>query len=234
MALYFENLSGQPVWVAFAFFDPNSCGPANQNFRKQGWWQLDRNPRNPAGFETSILRFNAWNVDLRTVNRYAYFYAETANDGSSWSGTGNSWLSVNPAAGFSQCAFENADDPQWVDFYGLDFRPRRQAMIRWCNCLIGPRRLCRSFRGCPGYRSMRKDVIPIQTLLTLLAYLSLDNTRCNFTAGDLAMLASWRAGTLPRSAGGGPPQRRRGAARPAGSPHAIARFRPKTGSRVSQ
>ena len=121
MALYFENLSGQPVWVAFAFFDPNSCGPANQNFRKQGWWQLDRNPRNPAGFETSILRFNAWNVDLRTVNRYAYFYAETANDGSSWSGTGNSWLSVNPAAGFSQCAFENADDPQWVDFYGLDF-----------------------------------------------------------------------------------------------------------------
>ena len=115
MALYFFNYTGQTVWVAFAYYDP-SCGAANQNFRKQGWWQLEpsHGPFQP------YQPFNAWNVDLRTVNRFAYFYAEAA-DGSNWSGTGNSWLSVNPAAPFKQCAFEGADDSQWVDFYGLDF-----------------------------------------------------------------------------------------------------------------
>jgi uncharacterized membrane protein len=79
MALFFQNQTSQTVWVAFAYYDP-SCGAANENFRKQGWWQLD--PGQP--------QFNAWNIDLRTVNRYAYFYAETANDGTNYSGTCNS------------------------------------------------------------------------------------------------------------------------------------------------
>ena len=65
--------------------------------------------------------FNGWNVDLRTVNRFAYFYAETANDGTNWSGKGNAWLSVNPSSAFSQCAFDNSGDHQWVDFFQLDF-----------------------------------------------------------------------------------------------------------------
>ncbi len=110
MALYFQNQTSQTVWVAFAYYDP-SCGAANQNFRKLGWWQLD----------PYVPQFNAWDVDLRTVNRYAYFYAETANDGTNYSGTRNSWLSVNPAAAFNQCAFDDAGDGQWVDFYELDF-----------------------------------------------------------------------------------------------------------------
>ena len=111
MALYFANGTGQTVWVAFAYYDP-SCGEVNQNFRKQGWWQLD------------ILQpgtwFLAWDVDLRTVNRFAYFYVEAA-DGSSWHGAGNAWLSVTDAI-FDQCAFDGAgNNYRWVDFIDLDF-----------------------------------------------------------------------------------------------------------------
>jgi len=107
MALYFTNGAGQTVWVAFAYYDP-SCGNANQNFRKQGWWQIE-----------PLQRFNAWNVNLRTVNRYAYFYVEAAN-GSNWHGTGNAWLSVTDAI-FKQCAFDGGGGDRWVDFIDLDF-----------------------------------------------------------------------------------------------------------------
>ena len=62
MALYFENHYSKPVWIAFVFSDPR-CGELL--FRKMGWWQV-----NPGAI------FNAWNVDLRTVNRFASFYAE--------------------------------------------------------------------------------------------------------------------------------------------------------------
>jgi hypothetical protein len=103
---WFEN---PPIWVAFAWYDP-SCGPANQNFRKQGWWRLEPGQR-----------FVCWNVDLRTVNRFAYIYAETANNGKNWSGTGNAWLTVNPNSAFKQCAFDNTGADQWVDFFQLDF-----------------------------------------------------------------------------------------------------------------
>jgi Protein of unknown function (DUF1036) len=110
MALYLSNIYESPVWVALAFYDA-TCGPANQNFRKRGWWELQ--PYN--GY------FNVWNVDLRTVNRFAYVYAESAHDGVNWSGTGNSWLNVTPISGFDLCAFETTNDDQWVDFYELDF-----------------------------------------------------------------------------------------------------------------
>ena len=110
MALYFFNASGQAVSVAFAYYD-RGCGDANQNFRKQGWWQIENFRGDPG--------FLAWNVDLRTVNRFAYFYVEAAN-GSSWHGTGNAWLGVTDSI-FSQCAFDEGRDDRWVDFIDLDF-----------------------------------------------------------------------------------------------------------------
>ncbi len=115
MALFFQNAMGTPVWVAFAYYDP-LCGPANQNFRKQGWWRLE-----PYHTFTGSPLFNAWDVDLRTINRFAYFYAETDGNRSNWSGSGNGWLSVNPAATFDQCAFEDTGNSQWVNFNEIDF-----------------------------------------------------------------------------------------------------------------
>ena len=110
MSLFFANTYRDPIWIAFAYYDP-SCGPTNQNFRKLGWWEVGGNG----------TVFEAWNVDLTTVNRFAYFYAESANDGANWSGTGNAWLSVNPLSAFDQCAFESTPNAQWVDFYEIDF-----------------------------------------------------------------------------------------------------------------
>jgi hypothetical protein len=116
MALFFQNACGQPVWVAFAYHDPR-CGPTNQLFRKQGWWKVDS-----LGFPLpGNWRLNAWDVDLRRVNRFAYFYAATANLAATWSGTGNGWLSVNPQAAFDKCAFEDPGNGLWVDFNELDF-----------------------------------------------------------------------------------------------------------------
>jgi hypothetical protein len=120
LALYFQNLLGETVYVAFAWYDP-SCGDANQNFRKQGWWAIQPIVTTfplPPDWPT---RFKAWDVDLRSVNRYAYFYAETANDGVNWSGNGNAWLSVNPDEAFDLCAFADPGDDQWVDFAQMDF-----------------------------------------------------------------------------------------------------------------
>lgn len=107
MPLYFVNQAANTVWVAFAYYD-TGCGEANQNFRKQGWWQI-----------TSGQTFNAWNTDLSTVNRYAYFYAESA-DGATWAGTGNAWLYITQNA-FNQCAFDNTNTTSQVDFIQLDF-----------------------------------------------------------------------------------------------------------------
>src|SRR5579871_4380386 len=100
MALLFYNSYTQPVWVTFLYYDAG-CGPANQNFRKLGWWYLN-----------SGQLFMAWDVDLRTVNRFAYFYAETAHDGVSFSGNGNAWIDVNVNSSFNQCAFDNTNCDQ--------------------------------------------------------------------------------------------------------------------------
>ncbi len=111
MALYFQNLlQSSSVNIAFAYYDP-SCGPQNQNFRKMGWWVLQPNQT-----------FLAWNTDLRTVNRYVYFYAATNGEGGGllWTGTGNAWLETTGAA-FDQCAFDNTNCDQWHDFIQLDF-----------------------------------------------------------------------------------------------------------------
>ncbi len=111
MALIFWTDYAQPIWATLAYYDP-ACGPANQNFRKRGWWELERG----TGQRT------IWDVDLRTVNRFAYCYAESAHDGASWSGTGNGWLSVTPNSGFDECALHSFADDQWVDFAEMDFR----------------------------------------------------------------------------------------------------------------
>lgn len=113
MALFFRNGYWETVWIAFAYYDPG-CGAANQNFRKQGWWRLDPSPAGSA-----VL--NAWDTDLRRVNRYAYFYAATANIASEWSGAGNGWLTVSPAERFERCAFDSPERDLWVNFIELDF-----------------------------------------------------------------------------------------------------------------
>jgi len=118
MALFFQASVGETVWITFAYYDPR-CGEANQNFRKLGWWRLD--PIDYGSFTIPGPPFNAWNVDLRTVNRFAYFYATTANIASSWSGTGNGWLTVNPEARFEQCAFEDPGNSLLVNFNEIDF-----------------------------------------------------------------------------------------------------------------
>ena len=83
--LSFQNLTNQTVWVILLYYD-SSCGAANQNFRKQGWWKL-----NPG--QTVVI----WNVDLRTVNRYIYFEAEFDADKSVWGGNGNAWIEITDA-----------------------------------------------------------------------------------------------------------------------------------------
>jgi hypothetical protein len=108
MALYFINHYPAALWIAFVYFDAG-CG--GTQFRKTGWWQV-----NPG--ET----FNAWNTDLRTVNRFASFYAEEFKDsgGATWSGTGNGWYRISDMA-FNQCYDDNTNCNQQPNFVQLDF-----------------------------------------------------------------------------------------------------------------
>jgi uncharacterized membrane protein len=105
--LSFQNLTNQTVWVILLYYD-SSCGAANQNFRKQGWWKLN------AG-QTVVI----WNVDLRTVNRYIYFEAEFDTDVSVWGGNGNAWIEITDNA-FNQCALDETGCDRWVDCIELD------------------------------------------------------------------------------------------------------------------
>jgi len=105
MALRFQNLCSETVWIAFIYYDP-TCG-GGVPFRKQGWWQVD-----------SGETFNAWNVDLRTVNSYAYFYASSATG--TWSGTGNAWCYITQS-GFNQCFTDLTNCNEQKDFVQLDF-----------------------------------------------------------------------------------------------------------------
>lgn len=108
MALFFRNNYPHTIWIAFLFKD-TACG--GTPFRKMGWWQV-----NPGDV------FNAWDVDLRTVNRFASFYAEEFKDsgGATWSGGGNSWYLISDGA-FDQCYDDNSNCNQQPDFVQLDF-----------------------------------------------------------------------------------------------------------------
>ena len=106
MALNFQNLYSNPIFIAFLFHNPNCSGTP---WTKQGWWGVN-----------SGQIFNAWNVDLRTVNRYAAFYAD---DGGSvtWSGTGDNWYLVRSPEGFTQCYDDNTNCNIQPNFVVLDF-----------------------------------------------------------------------------------------------------------------
>jgi hypothetical protein len=116
VALWFSNVYPEPIWACLLLYDP-SCGPANQNFRKLGWWYL----------KSGAIRL-VWNVNLADVNRWAYYYAESAHDGANWSGlnagvgeTNNAWANVNVLGGFNQCFLDNTNCDQWVPCAELDF-----------------------------------------------------------------------------------------------------------------
>ena len=108
MSLNFQNLYSNTVWIAFLYGD-SSCG--GTPFKKMGWWGVN-----------SGQTFNAWNTDLRGVNRYAAFYAEEFKDsgGATWSGTGNNWYLI-PDGAFWQCYDDNTNCNQQPDFVPLDF-----------------------------------------------------------------------------------------------------------------
>jgi hypothetical protein len=105
--LSFQNLTNQTVSVNLAYYDA-SCGNANQNFRKQGWWNI-----------SSMQTVQVWNVDLRTLNRYVYFEAEFGPDTPVWAGTGNAWTEITDN-GFDQCFLDQTNCTRWVDFQELD------------------------------------------------------------------------------------------------------------------
>jgi hypothetical protein len=89
-----------------------------------GWWAVN-----------SGQIFNAWDVDLRRVNRYAAFSAEEFKDsgGATWSGTGNNWYLI-PDVGFSQCYDDNTNCNQQPDFISLDFAGNADVTV-----VLGPR-----------------------------------------------------------------------------------------------
>jgi uncharacterized membrane protein len=108
MALFFQNQYSDTVWIAFLYED-TGCGATP--WHKMGWWQVD-----------SGTTFNAWNTDLRGVNRYAAFYAEEYRDsgGATWSGNGNNWYLISDTR-FDQCYDNNSNCNQQPDFIPLDF-----------------------------------------------------------------------------------------------------------------
>ena len=108
MALHFQNLYSNTVYIAFLYYDA-CCG--GTPFKKMGWWQVNSG---------QIL--TPWNVDLRTVGRHAAFFAEEfrASGGATWSGTGNNWYLISEAV-FWQCYDDNTNCNQQPDFVPLDF-----------------------------------------------------------------------------------------------------------------
>jgi hypothetical protein len=113
MALYFGNLYPNTVWISFVYPDA-TCTPTP--FRKMGWWQVD-----------SLQLFNAWNIDLKTINPTgnfilnAAFFAEEFRDeeGATWSGTGNNWYQISDVQ-FNQCYDVNTNCTRQPDFVPLN------------------------------------------------------------------------------------------------------------------
>ena len=121
MALNFQNLYSNTIWIAFLFHNPNCSGTP---WTKQGWWQVDSG---------QIL--NAWNVDLRRVNRFAAFFAQefSASQGAIWTGTGNNFYLISDML-FLQCFDDNTNCNQQPNFVPLDF----DGFID-VNVVLGPR-----------------------------------------------------------------------------------------------
>jgi uncharacterized membrane protein len=106
MSLFFQNLYSDTIWIAFVFED-EGAGCDSLPWIKQGWWQV------PSG-----QTFNAWDTDLRGVNRFAGFYADDFH-GAVWSGTGNHWYLIRESA-FHQCLNDATGCDRQPDFVQLD------------------------------------------------------------------------------------------------------------------
>jgi hypothetical protein len=63
MEVYFRNRTSSGLWVAIMYFSPDSCRDLGK-WGTRGWWHID-----PGG-ELYVLN---------TSNRYAAFYAESAD-----------------------------------------------------------------------------------------------------------------------------------------------------------
>lgn len=107
MGLEFQNYYAKTLYVAFIYGDKD-CGV---KFRKQGWWAV-----NPGQTRT------VWNVNLQTVNRYAYFFAEEFKDGggATWTGSEQRFYRV-PNVEFNQCLDDQTNCSQQPNFVPLDF-----------------------------------------------------------------------------------------------------------------
>jgi hypothetical protein len=97
------------------YFD-KSCGEANQNFFKEGWFAVE------AG-QTIVPNIPSLEGDLRNVNGIAYFFAQqySGSEGATWSGNGNAWTFVPNGAAFGQCFEDNRITQQQVDFIEIEF-----------------------------------------------------------------------------------------------------------------
>jgi hypothetical protein len=115
VGLHFRNASPNTVFVAVLVYDP-SCGAANQNFKKYGWYSV-------ASGATMTPNIPALLGDLRSGNARAYFFAQqySGSGGQTWSGTGSNWFMVPNGAGFAQCLADNTNCQQWVDFIDIEF-----------------------------------------------------------------------------------------------------------------
>jgi len=122
MPLLFQNQYHSQIWIAFLYGD-TAC---SSKFRKQGWWSVD------PGQTRSI-----WNADLRTVNRFACFYAEEFKDGggATWSGTGNRWFAI-PDVAFNQCYEDNTGCNQKPNFVDIDFDHADNGQHPWLTLII--------------------------------------------------------------------------------------------------
>jgi len=132
MALYFQNVTPETVWVSFLYNNPDCGANGGTPWRKLGWWRIDPGQT-----------FIAWNTDLRTVNRYVAWYAEQYRDsgGATWSGNGNNWYSI-PDIGFNQCYDDQTNCNQQPDFNQLDFAGNSDVLV-----VLGPE---------PGQRSVQE------------------------------------------------------------------------------
>jgi hypothetical protein len=124
MALHFQNEYSKTAYVAIVFYDP-SCGAANQNFRKIGWY-----PVKPG--QSIVPAIPSLDGDLTKGNARAYFFAQVygGSQGGTWTGSGNGWIFVPNSAAFSLCAFEdNEDTQQQVDFKDIEFGPASDVFV---------------------------------------------------------------------------------------------------------
>ncbi len=101
--LTFCNRHNQTVWVSIIRYTPN-C-PDGGDWTKEGWW----------GIEPGQCKI-VYGGDLQKVNRYFYYYAETAG-GVIWTGPIFTFVPIQP---FSWCLATANTSSRSVGFRLLD------------------------------------------------------------------------------------------------------------------